>query len=103
MADDSLAAAKAQQEVFQDNRVQHYWDPERILGKIVAEPLLKNTPIAWDIYLLFNPGTHWENEIFPAPDFWMHQLPEDESLRLDPEILQQQVFTVINNFSKSRI
>lgn len=100
MADDNLAAASTQQKIIQDIRIRHYWDSEKVLGKLVADSMLKNTPTAWDIYLLYHPGSQWNNEKFPAPDFWMHQLEEDESLRLNPEILQQRVLTAINNLSK---
>jgi hypothetical protein len=96
MTDDDFAAANTQQEFFQDSRVEHYWDADKVLGKIIADSMFKNTPIAWDLYLLYQPGAQWDNEKFPAPDFWMHQLPEDESLRLDPKVLQQQVQVALN-------
>ncbi len=99
MADDDLAAANTQQELFQDSRVQHFWDTENVLGKIIADSMLENTPIAWDIYLLYQPGTKWDSDKFPAPDFWMHQLKEDEHLRLNPEVLQQKVKMAIDNLS----
>lgn len=101
MADDELAAANTQQELFQDSRVEHFWDAEKALGKIIADSMLENTPVAWDIYLLYQPGASWEPKKFPAPDFWMHQLSEDESLRLDPKILQEQVSLAINNLQKN--
>ena len=97
MTDDDFEAALTQQELFQDNRVQHYWDAEKVLGKIVANYMLENTPIAWDIYLLYELGAKWDNEKFPTPDFWMHQLGEDESLRLNPEVLCQKVMIAVNN------
>jgi hypothetical protein len=96
MADDDLAAANVQQELFQDSRVEHYWDADKILGKLVANSMLENTPIAWDIYLLYQPGNQWNNENFPTPNFWMHQLEEDESLRLNPEALHQKVMNAVN-------
>lgn len=97
MADDDISAAINQRGVFQDSRVQHYWDAEKVLGKIIADSMLENTPTAWDIYLLYQPGSQWKNEKFPVPDFWMHQLSEDESLRLNPDILHQCVSAIINN------
>ena len=100
MADDNLAVANTQQELFQDSRVQHFWDAENVLGRIISDSMLENTPIAWDIYLLYQPGANWDSDKFPTPDFWMHQLEEDESLRLNPEVLQQQVKMAIDNLSK---
>ncbi len=97
MADDDIEAAIYKQEIFQDLRVIHYWDANKTLGKIVANSMLKNTNIAWDIYLIFQPGTPWRTEKFPRPSFWMHQLLEDESLRLNPETLLQEVIISLNN------
>jgi hypothetical protein len=99
MAEDDLAAALIQKELFQDKRVEHYWDAEKVLGKMVADSMLENTPIAWDIYLLYQPGAQRDSEKLPLPDFWMHQLEEDENLRLNPESLQKQVKTTIHNLS----
>lgn len=101
MADDDLAAAEIQKNLFQDPRVAHYWHPEKSLGEAAAQTLgLKNTPIAWDVYLLYRPGSPAKISGFPAPDFWMHQLPEDESLRLDPEKLQQQVEAALDDVER---
>jgi hypothetical protein len=97
IADDEIAAADTHQEAFQDSRVKHYWDTEKVLGKIVAGSMLRITPIAWDIYLLYQPGRHWGTKKFPTPDLWMHQLSENESLRLKPEVLQQKVMKAIDN------
>ncbi len=103
MVDDDLAAAEIQQQQFQDCRVQHYWHPEMTLGVLAAETLgLAKTPVAWDMYLLYYAGFQWHGKKFPSPDFWMHQLPEDENLRLDPEILQQQVLIALNSLTNLR-
>jgi hypothetical protein len=103
MADDDFEAAITQQDLFQDNRVQHYWDADKVLGKIIADSMLENTPSAWDIYLLYQPGAIWDNGDFPNPDIWMHQLPEDERLRLNPEKLLQEVIETINRLSDEKV
>jgi hypothetical protein len=100
MADDDIETAIIQRELFQDNRVQHYWDADKVLGKIIADSLLENTPIAWNIYMLYQPGAKWNSENFPSPDFWMHQLEEDESLRLNPGVMYQKVITAVIKLPK---
>lgn len=102
MANDDFVAAVTRQEKFQDHRVQHFWDAENILGTTIAQSMLRNTPIAWDIYLLYQPGARWDDEKFPVPDFWMHQLLEDERRRLNPEVLQYQVMTAVDNLQKQK-
>lgn len=92
---DNLDAALAQEALFQDERVAQYWDPERVLGRLVSQTLNLATPIAWDIYLLYPPGARWEGDRLPVPDFWMHQLNERLDLLLDPSRLEAEVRKVI--------
>lgn len=47
---------------------------------------------AWDVYLLYPPGTRWEDHDLPVPTLWMRQLSdpgadEDRLLRRDPSRL----------------
>jgi hypothetical protein len=75
LAADDLSAALAQEASFREERITHYWDGERELGRLVSQTLRLSTPIAWD------------NGRVPVPDFWMHQLDERSDLRFDPEKL----------------
>ncbi len=84
LAADDLNAALEREAYFQEARIHQYWDGERVFGRLAARSLGLAAPIAWDIYLLFSPGTIWKGEKMPAPDFWMHQLDERPDRFLDP-------------------
>lgn len=91
LAADDHAAAVAEEAVFQDERVFQYWDGEWTLGKLVSQSLALASPIAWDVYLLYTPGSIWTDHKIPAPDFWMHQLNERSDLLLDAARLMAEV------------
>lgn len=56
-----------------DARASHYWDPNEVLGAAYGR-LLPTPAAAWDVYMLFGPGTVWPASGAPKPDFWMQQL-----------------------------
>ncbi len=91
LAGDDLNAALAQETYFQETRIHQYWDGERVFGRLAAQGLGLNEPIAWDIYLLYYPGTIWSGEKLPIPEFWMHQLDERPDRLLDPARLTAEV------------
>ena len=67
-------AARASAQRLSDRRIQHYRDDEALLAERFAPALgLPEDVLAWDVFLLFEPGTRWQEEL-PAPAFWMHQL-----------------------------
>lgn len=76
MDGDNVEAAQAQAGSFPDGRVKHSWDSERRFGALFAKTL-KLKGIAWDVYLLYEPGVTWTEDEPPEPTFWMHQLPVD--------------------------
>ncbi|MEW6731885.1 MAG: hypothetical protein AB1489_11220 [Acidobacteriota bacterium] len=56
-----------------DLRATHYWDGQSTLSRSFSEVLgLKGLP-AWDVYLLYGPTIHWQDQP-PIPEYWMHQL-----------------------------
>ncbi len=83
LATDSLNAAEQRETRFSDSRVEHYWDPDQILGRLFAQALNLKASIAWDVYLVYPPDHPWDAELPPAPEFWMHQLDEAPALFLD--------------------
>jgi hypothetical protein len=91
LAADGLNAALAQEAYFQEARIRQYWDVERFFGRLAAQSLELVAPIAWDIYLLYYPGTIWAGEKMPIPEFWMHQLDERPDRFLDPARLMAEV------------
>jgi len=74
MEEDSEESARKTSGYFSDDRIAHIWDEARRFGMLFAKTLnLKE--VAWDVYLLFAPGTIWVTDKPPEPTFWMHQLP----------------------------
>ena len=92
---DSLDAAKQRETKSSDSRVKHYWDPDRILGRLLSQTLNLKASIAWDVYLIYPLDHAWDTELPPAPKFWMHQLEEEPALLLDAPRLKQYVQTLI--------
>ena len=58
---------------FRDKRVSYYLDHANETGKQWERVLNTERSIAWDVYLLYGPEAHW-NEEPPQPAYWMHQL-----------------------------
>jgi hypothetical protein len=99
LAADDWDAANVQEAYFQDKRISQYWDGEQVFGRLAARGLGLNEPVAWDIYLLYHPGTIWVGGKMPAPNFWMHQLNERPDLLLNPVRLMAEVQEAIQSCS----
>lgn len=99
LSTDVRKAAKARERLFFDHRVQHYWDPDRILGRLLSQTLNLKADIAWDVYLLYPPNHFWDTALPPTPEIWMHQLDEEPSLLLDPPVLKKNVQAMIEKIS----
>lgn len=95
LATDNLIAASEREAKFPDSRVKHFWDPDRISGRLLARTLNLTISIAWDVYLLYPSEHDWDAELPPAPKFWMHQLDEEPTLYLDPMRIKQTDRTMI--------
>jgi hypothetical protein len=93
---DSLNTAEQREAGFSDSRVMHFWDPGRILGRLLSQTLKLQESIAWDVYLVYSPHHLWDTELPPVPDFWMHPLDEDPALFLDPLRLNRTVQMMTN-------
>ena len=91
---DSLDAANERETTFSDSRVKQFWDPDRILGRLFSRTLNLQASIAWDVYLIYPPDHPWDEELPPAPNFWMHQLDEEPTLYLDPLRLKHALQTI---------
>jgi hypothetical protein len=90
---DVPAAMKA----LPDARARHYWDGRGLLVQ-AFRPVLALDEDAWDLYLVYKPGTRWEGATPPAPDFWMHQLgPSAKAPRLDASALLRRLAADLNN------
>jgi len=98
MSADNFEAAQRQAAGFADGRVVHLWDGERKVGDTFTKTLgLEGT--AWDVYLLYAPGVHWDGSLPPAPTFWMHQLPSatgaDADGLLAPRVFAERARTLL--------
>ena len=96
---DDAAAAAQQAGVWPENRARQWWDATRMMSRLLAQALGLHGP-AWDVYLLYRPGTRWQAEIPPAPSFWMHQLSDPAAdparcLGRDPGRLSLQLETFL--------
>lgn len=84
---DSREWAKTRASEFNDKRLIHYWDGERLTGK-EWQKVLGTKSLAWDVYLLYGASSQWDKEP-AAPDFWMHQLGGvTNAPRLDQAVLE---------------
>ena len=92
---DSLEAANLRALGFANSRVKQFWDPDRILGRLLSQTLRLRISIAWDVYLIYLPDHPWDGELPPEPEFWMHQQDEEMSLYLDPLRLKHYVETIL--------
>lgn len=58
---------------FQDVRIRHFHDLNRLAGKVIAHSIGAAGYTAWDMYLFYSIGNVWA-ESFLAPFDWAHQL-----------------------------
>ncbi len=98
---DNLAAAKQRESQLSDPRLAQLWDEKREFGRLFAQSLALQEQIAWDVYLVYSPSATWGTALPPAPSFWMHQLDEEPSRRLDPLFFKRYVNSLLERNSPS--
>ena len=76
LPEDSLEAALPSIKFLNDNRIQHFYDPNQHSGKEIAVSVGWEGRIAWDIYLFYPPNIEW-TDIPPEPFGWMHQVSDE--------------------------
>ena len=69
----TAAAVPEAMKLVADPRVENFWDEDGAALKAFQPPLGLDQD-AWDLYLIYLPGTVWEGAIPPKPVFFMHQL-----------------------------
>lgn len=72
---DSPAAIERAAAGFDRDGMQQFADPERRVGRLVADSLGGSDSIAWDTYLFYGPDVRWTDEL-PAPTEWIDQLDD---------------------------
>jgi hypothetical protein len=70
---DGYESALKMSEIFDDKRVQQFYDPNQASGRAIGNAMNSHGEIAWDIYLFFDAGQTWESDP-PKPEAWCHQL-----------------------------
>ncbi len=103
MKGDDAEAAGRVSDTFDDARISHTWDRDRVLGDLAAGRLgLPET--GWDLYLLYRAGAVWEGDALPEPTLWMAQLPTeqgiDDQTLLEPGRLAEEVFRLTGREEK---
>ena len=73
LEEDTLAAAVAPLKALNDDRIRHFYDSHKAVGKTIAASVGWQGHVAWDIYLFYGPKVKW-SDTPPTPDSWMHQL-----------------------------
>ena len=75
LSGDHATTASAAAKMFQGERVVQLHDPNKLIGKAIAESIGANNAIAWDMYLFFERGCEWKEQL-PSPLTWAHQLDD---------------------------
>jgi hypothetical protein len=70
---DSAGAAEEIAASIHHERLTHFHDPRRRVGKAFGPTLQTGGAVVWDSYLAFRPGVTWD-EAPPFPADWAHQL-----------------------------
>ncbi len=73
LRDDSLDTAHRAALDLQADRLVHFHDPRRRVGKAIAPRLNAGRAVVWDVYLYFPVHSRWEDAA-PSPEDWAHQL-----------------------------
>jgi hypothetical protein len=76
LPDDSVDAAELRVVASPDPRINHVWDSSGEVNPRFARSLSLRGP-GWDLYLIYDRGVFWEEDLPPAPTFWMHQLSSE--------------------------
>lgn len=93
--DDERSARRATT-ILPDPRIRHYWTDDHRVGEMFQAPLGLKDELAWDVYLVYPPGTLWKGNKPPKPTYFMHQLSGlPPNRRLDGEALAANVREVL--------
>ncbi|HEY6322768.1 MAG TPA: hypothetical protein VJA16_14525, partial [Thermoanaerobaculia bacterium] len=88
--DEREAAVKAAALLNDDPRVTQFWSRSRFAGRAFREPLGFASAAAWDVFLLFAPGSRWTVEAPPIA-LSMNNRSQDPSQHLEAKVLAAKV------------
>jgi len=70
--DEEFTLDEAMQKIS-DARVQHFWDPERVLNAQLLDAVMFDVQVRlYDIFMLYDGSVQWEKRL-PRPGYWMHE------------------------------
>jgi hypothetical protein len=81
-AQDSQEGAIHAAALLSDERIHHFWSPERFASTAFQEPVGIQGATAWDVFLVFDKGKTW-TFIPPAFDKFMHNQKQHQELPKD--------------------
>jgi hypothetical protein len=76
---------------YPEPRAQHFWDAPSVLVRGYRETL-RLPEDAWDVFMVYGPGTKWAGDRPPEPAYWAHQLGSKEKPRMPGPWLDGAVF-----------
>ena len=76
LRDDSIEKARESAKTLNYPNITHFYDPNKLSGKSIANCLGWRGKVAWDIYLFYDKNIKWI-EIPPYPKIWIHQLEDN--------------------------
>ncbi|UCE02659.1 MAG: hypothetical protein JSW67_00140 [Candidatus Latescibacterota bacterium] len=72
-SEDNEEAVDAAVRRIQEPRIQHFWDPKRILNHQLRDAIMFDVNVRlYDIFLLYGRDAVWEKRV-PRPGYWMHE------------------------------
>lgn len=104
LPNDSDVTAKDSAKNISHKSVQHFYDPDKLSGKVIAESVGWKDKVAWDIYLFYIAGAEWI-EGPPIPAAWMHQLNEnwaDREYFRTGEYLAKELYSTAKEMSETQ-
>ena len=79
---DTPEAASRAAALLSDERIHHFWSPDRFASTAFQAPVGVQRTTAWDFFLVFGKGKRW-TEAPPAIDSFMHNQKQHEELPKD--------------------
>jgi hypothetical protein len=59
--------------ILRDSRVEHYWDPKRVMNAWLLDAIQFDVQVRmYDVFLLYDRDAAWDKRL-PRPGYWMHE------------------------------
>jgi hypothetical protein len=67
-------------DLFGDERVTSYWDPDGLVGQAVGPDVQTFGPAVWDVYALYGPDARWDERPTGLTDWGAPVIAESDRL-----------------------